>query len=177
MSGLDGAFNRLRDHVPVLDKDRKLSKFEILEMAMTYIQDLRAELGLPIGSAKCQKINPVPTVDTCGLENNAGLSGDILNDLVSLQGSKGDFSWGLALSHLLNGREKNEILDEKPEIMSDAIWISAIAVKLLEKLLNNKSRQAKQTWEFVLQKARDFIKSGLKDDESLLLEEAVNVIP
>ncbi|CAL4165442.1 unnamed protein product [Meganyctiphanes norvegica] len=37
MDGLNDAFDRLRKHVPALSGDQKLSKFETLQMAQTYI--------------------------------------------------------------------------------------------------------------------------------------------
>lgn len=40
MNSLNGAFDRLRDVVPSLGNDRKLSKFETLQMAQTYISAL-----------------------------------------------------------------------------------------------------------------------------------------
>lgn len=41
MNGLNDAFDRLRDVVPSLGNDRKLSKFETLQMAQTYIAALK----------------------------------------------------------------------------------------------------------------------------------------
>lgn len=41
MNSLNDAFDRLRDVVPSLGNDRKLSKFETLQMAQTYISALR----------------------------------------------------------------------------------------------------------------------------------------
>ena len=41
MNGLNDAFERLRQHIPELGNDRKLSKFETLQMAQTYISALR----------------------------------------------------------------------------------------------------------------------------------------
>lgn len=41
MNGLNEAFDRLRQVVPSLDVDHKLSKFETLQMAQTYIAALR----------------------------------------------------------------------------------------------------------------------------------------
>ena len=41
MNGLNDAFERLRQHIPELGNDRKLSKFETLQMAQTYICALR----------------------------------------------------------------------------------------------------------------------------------------
>ncbi|XP_030766207.1 basic helix-loop-helix transcription factor amos-like [Sitophilus oryzae] len=40
MNSLNDAFDRLRDVVPSLENDRKLSKFETLQMAQTYIAAL-----------------------------------------------------------------------------------------------------------------------------------------
>ena len=40
MNGLNDAFERLRQHIPELGKDRKLSKYETLQMAQTYISAL-----------------------------------------------------------------------------------------------------------------------------------------
>ena len=46
MNGLNDAFERLREHIPDLGNDRKLSKFETLQMAQTYISALRDLLGM-----------------------------------------------------------------------------------------------------------------------------------
>ena len=46
MNGLNDAFERLREHIPDLGNDRKLSKFETLQMAQTYIHALREILQL-----------------------------------------------------------------------------------------------------------------------------------
>jgi hypothetical protein len=59
MNGLNDAFERLRQHIPELGNDRKLSKFETLQMAQTYISALRelvthnkdGEDGSPAGNA------------------------------------------------------------------------------------------------------------------------------
>ena len=40
MNGLNEAFDRLRDVVPSIDEEHKLSKFETLQMALTYITAL-----------------------------------------------------------------------------------------------------------------------------------------
>lgn len=44
MNSLNDAFDRLRDVVPSLGNDRKLSKYETLQMAQTYINALHALL-------------------------------------------------------------------------------------------------------------------------------------
>ncbi len=46
MNGLNDAFDRLREHIPDLGNDRKLSKYETLQMAQTYIGALRELLQL-----------------------------------------------------------------------------------------------------------------------------------
>jgi len=45
MNGLNEAFDRLRGVVPAADDERKLSKFETLQMAQTYIVALHELLG------------------------------------------------------------------------------------------------------------------------------------
>ncbi|CAN0438760.1 transcription factor ATOH7 [Lethenteron reissneri] len=54
MQGLNVAFERLRQVVPQWGQDRKLSKYETLQMALSYIAALsrlvaRAEIGIGIG--------------------------------------------------------------------------------------------------------------------------------
>lgn len=53
MNGLNEAFDRLRGVVPAADDERKLSKFETLQMAQTYIVALHELLGVtpPVKSA------------------------------------------------------------------------------------------------------------------------------
>ncbi|XP_073977312.1 basic helix-loop-helix transcription factor amos-like [Rhodnius prolixus] len=45
MNGLNDAFDRLREVIPSLGSDRKLSKFETLQMAQTYISALHELLN------------------------------------------------------------------------------------------------------------------------------------
>lgn len=56
MNGLNEAFDRLRGVVPAADDDRKLSKYETLQMARTYIVALHEMLGrgpTPEGRGPC----------------------------------------------------------------------------------------------------------------------------
>ncbi|XP_008178746.1 protein atonal-like [Acyrthosiphon pisum] len=46
MNGLNEAFDRLRGVVPAADDERKLSKYETLQMAQTYIVALHEQLGM-----------------------------------------------------------------------------------------------------------------------------------
>jgi hypothetical protein len=41
MNGLNDAFDKLREVIPCLGSDHKLSKYETLQMAQTYINALR----------------------------------------------------------------------------------------------------------------------------------------
>ncbi|KAK9877181.1 hypothetical protein WA026_016929 [Henosepilachna vigintioctopunctata] len=50
MNGLNEAFDRLREVIPSLDEEHKLSKFETLQMAQTYITALRELLQNDIDS-------------------------------------------------------------------------------------------------------------------------------
>lgn len=45
MNGLNDAFDKLRDVIPSLGSDHKLSKYETLQMAQTYISALRELLS------------------------------------------------------------------------------------------------------------------------------------
>jgi len=47
MNGLNDAFERLRDVIPSLGSDHKLSKYETLQMAQTYINALRELINCP----------------------------------------------------------------------------------------------------------------------------------
>uniref|UniRef100_A0A915IWH4 BHLH domain-containing protein n=1 Tax=Romanomermis culicivorax TaxID=13658 RepID=A0A915IWH4_ROMCU len=46
MTGLNDAFDTLRTHLPPLDNGRKLSKYETLQMAQTYINELTRILDM-----------------------------------------------------------------------------------------------------------------------------------
>ncbi|XP_025199661.1 protein atonal homolog 1-like [Melanaphis sacchari] len=57
MDGLNKAFDRLRGVVPAADDERKLSKYETLQMALTYIVALHEQLG---GTPSTASGSPVP---------------------------------------------------------------------------------------------------------------------
>ncbi|KAL7025771.1 hypothetical protein ACKWTF_013621 [Chironomus riparius] len=44
MQNLNAAFNKLRNHLPTLENNRQLSKYETLQMAQSYIIELKALL-------------------------------------------------------------------------------------------------------------------------------------
>lgn len=62
MNNLNEAFDRLRGVVPAADDERKLSKFETLQMAQTYIEALHDLLGGPPPVAA--RRDPDPSVAT-----------------------------------------------------------------------------------------------------------------
>ena len=57
MNGLNDAFERLREVIPNLGSDHKLSKFETLQMAQTYIGAL---------SNLLDRTSPGPSLSFCG---------------------------------------------------------------------------------------------------------------
>lgn len=50
MTSLNTAFDALRDHLPHIDSSRKLSKYETLQLAQHYINDLIKIVTLPAPS-------------------------------------------------------------------------------------------------------------------------------
>ena len=64
MNGLNDAFERLRHHIPELGNDRKLSKYETLQMAQTYIGALRDLVNQNSGKPN----NQLSSGDQCKVE-------------------------------------------------------------------------------------------------------------
>lgn len=60
MNGLNEAFDRLRCVVPAADDERKLSKFETLQMAQTYIVALHELLGMTPTDTSCTVVTTSP---------------------------------------------------------------------------------------------------------------------
>jgi hypothetical protein len=56
MNGLNEAFEKLREHVPNIGGEKKLSKMETLEMAQSYIRALALLLGEPATAEQLTKI-------------------------------------------------------------------------------------------------------------------------
>lgn len=50
MNNLNDAYEKLRDVLPNFGPDKKLSKFETLQMAQTYMSELKEILNMPCGS-------------------------------------------------------------------------------------------------------------------------------
>jgi len=62
MNGLNEAFDRLRGVVPAAEDERKLSKYETLQMAQTYIMALHEQLGMtPSGTEGDRPTTPNPS--------------------------------------------------------------------------------------------------------------------
>ncbi|XP_050436340.1 protein atonal-like [Adelges cooleyi] len=67
MNNLNEAFDRLREVVPAADAERKLSKFETLQMAQTYIATLHELLDIrPQAQAPSQAHHAVAATQPCG---------------------------------------------------------------------------------------------------------------
>ncbi|KAJ7994378.1 hypothetical protein DPEC_G00265240 [Dallia pectoralis] len=58
MHGLNHAFDELRSVIPAFDCDRKLSKYDTLQMAQIYINALADLLQGPGGDRKCDLLSP-----------------------------------------------------------------------------------------------------------------------
>lgn len=65
MNNLNEAFDRLREVVPAADADRKLSKYETLQMAQTYITTLHELLDIRPAQAPSQA-NSTAAAQPCG---------------------------------------------------------------------------------------------------------------
>ena len=64
MNGLNDAFERLREVIPSLGSDHKLSKFETLQMAQTYI----GALANLLDRASNSKTGSEPSINSASLE-------------------------------------------------------------------------------------------------------------
>ncbi|XP_060880530.1 protein atonal-like [Metopolophium dirhodum] len=65
MNGLNEAFDRLRGVVPAADDERKLSKYETLQMAQTYIVALHEQLGMTPSVATENPSSTAAAARTC----------------------------------------------------------------------------------------------------------------
>ncbi|XP_053726517.1 protein atonal homolog 1a [Synchiropus splendidus] len=79
MHGLNHAFDELRSVIPAFDNDKKLSKYETLQMAQIYINALADLLQGPNTSSSCGSTSPKsdlstdsPTDSTSGLPVHVG---------------------------------------------------------------------------------------------------------
>nr|XP_020458064.1 protein atonal homolog 1 [Monopterus albus] len=77
MHGLNHAFDELRSVIPAFDNDKKLSKYETLQMAQIYINALAELLQSPVSTSNCSTDNDSPKCDT------------MLSSAVGLDGAKG----------------------------------------------------------------------------------------
>uniref|UniRef100_A0A3B4VJ86 Atonal bHLH transcription factor 1a n=1 Tax=Seriola dumerili TaxID=41447 RepID=A0A3B4VJ86_SERDU len=65
MHGLNHAFDELRSVIPAFDNDKKLSKYETLQMAQIYINALAELLEGPVASNNSTKDRASPSPTTC----------------------------------------------------------------------------------------------------------------
>jgi len=92
---------------------------------------------------------------------------DRLNELIALQKANGSFKYGDALK-----MEEKELKKTCPKNEDLKIWITAYAIALLEAKFDND----KELWEFVVKKAREFVKSSVKGRLRTLMDKAAKLI-
>ena len=92
---------------------------------------------------------------------------DRLNELIALQKANGSFKYGDALK-----MEEKELKKTCPKNEDLNIWITAYAIALLEAKFDND----KELWEFVVKKAREFVKSSVKGRLRTLMDKAAKLI-
>ena len=90
-----------------------------------------------------------------------------LNELIALQKANGSFKYGDALK-----MEEKELKETCPKNEDLKIWITAYAIALLEAKFDDD----KELWEFVVKKAREFVKSSVKGRLSTLMDKAAKLI-
>ena len=90
-----------------------------------------------------------------------------LNELIALQKANGSFKYGDALK-----MEEKELKKTCPKNEDLNIWITAYAIALLEAKFDND----KELWEFVVKKAREFMKSSVKGRLRTLMDKAAKLI-
>jgi len=85
---------------------------------------------------------------------------DKLTSLIDLQSSDGHFKWGEVITRC-TGKSKDELTSKRPSFVADDdIWLTAVVVALLEAMTDEKD-----LWELVVQKARKYLSSHLKEEE------------
>ena len=90
-----------------------------------------------------------------------------LNELIALQKANGSFKYGDALK-----MEEKELKETCPKNEDLKIWITAYAIALLEAKFDDD----KELWEFVVKKAREFMKSSVKGRLRTLMDKAAKLI-
>ena len=82
---------------------------------------------------------------------------DDLTKLIHLQMANGSFKFGQVFQDLI-GMTESQIMEKFHETEVDGIWITAVALELLEK----KFPQDKELWELIAKKAKIFIQTNAK---------------
>ena len=100
---------------------------------------------------------------SCGIPRHS----DPLNLLIALQCANGSFKFGNALQI-----EEQKLKDTCPEKVDLTVWMTAYAIALFEAKFDDE----KDLWEFVVNKARDFVKSAVKGKFGNLMDKAAKLI-
>ena len=91
-----------------------------------------------------------------------------LSSLINLQAADGHFNWGDVFLSCL-GKSQSDIVSACPKYTKKDCWITALAIVVLENLVDQKD-----LWELVVLKAKKFIAKQMKDGEKEKLMNAAN---
>jgi len=80
---------------------------------------------------------------------------DDLTKLFNLQTANGSFKFGTVIQDLI-GMTERQIIEKFHETEVDVVWITALALALLEK----KFTDEKELWELIAKKAKIFIQTN-----------------
>ena len=96
---------------------------------------------------------------------------DTLTELINLQTANGSFKYGKAIQDLI-GMTENQIIEKIQESEADGVWITAVALAILEK----KFPEDKELWELIAKKAKTFIKSNGKSNFDEIMKKVATVL-
>ena len=87
---------------------------------------------------------------------------DVLQELVNNQNFDGSYTWSSCFQTV--GLKKDQVDQAKPEHVSENVWLSAIAMKILELKLESQ----KDSWALIAAKIQKFVCSQVQDMDALM---------
>ena len=87
---------------------------------------------------------------------------DVMQELVNNQNFDGSYTWSFCFEMV--GLKKDQVDQAKPEHVSENVWLSAIAMKILELKLESQ----KDSWALIAAKIQKFICSQVQDMDALM---------
>ena len=87
---------------------------------------------------------------------------DVMQELVNNQNFDGSYTWSSCFE--MAGLKKDQVDQTKPEHVSENVWLSAIAMKILELKLESR----KDSWALIAAKIQKFICSQVQDMDALM---------